>query len=52
MFLILLKNEIPLLPLVTHTKVYQHQEICLGNPMDRGAWQVTFHGVTKESETT
>ena len=28
MSLILLKNEIPWLPLVTHPKVYQHQEIC------------------------
>ena len=24
---------------------------CLGNTMDRGAWQVTVHGVTKESDT-
>ena len=24
----------------------------LGNPMDRGAWQATVHGVTKESDTT
>ena len=24
----------------------------LGNPMDRGAWQVTVHGITKESDTT
>ena len=23
---------------------------CLENSMDRGAWQVTVHGVTKESE--
>ena len=23
------------------------QNSCLGNPMDRGAWQVTVHGVTK-----
>ena len=22
----------------------------LGNPMDRGAWQATDHGVTKESD--
>ena len=21
---------------------------CLGNPIDRGAWQATIHGVTKE----
>ena len=25
---------------------------CLGNPMDRGVWQATAHGVTKESDTT
>ena len=25
---------------------------CLGNPMDRGAWQTTVHGVTEESDTT
>ena len=23
------------------------QDSCLGNPMDRGAWQATVHGVTK-----
>ena len=23
------------------------QSSCLGNPMDRGAWQATVHGVTK-----
>ena len=27
------------------------QDSCLGNPMDRGAWQATVHGVT-ESDTT
>ena len=25
---------------------------CLGNPMDRGPWQATLHGVTKEFEVT
>ena len=25
---------------------------CLENPMDRGAWWVTVHGVTKELDTT
>ena len=25
-----------------------HQYSCLENPMDRGAWRVTVHGVTKE----
>ena len=25
---------------------------CLGNPMDRGAWWDTVHGVTKVSDTT
>ena len=28
------------------------QYSCLGNPMDRGAWQATVHGVTKESNMT
>ena len=28
------------------------QYSCLGNPMDRGAWQVTVHGVTKDPDTT
>ena len=23
------------------------QHFCLGNPMDRGAWQATVHGVTE-----
>ena len=27
------------------------QYSCWGNPMDRGAWQATVHGVTKESNT-
>ena len=26
------------------------QDSCLGNPMDRGAWKATVHGITK-SET-
>ena len=25
---------------------------CLGDPMDRGAWQATVHGVTQESDRT
>ena len=24
---------------------------CLGNPVDRGAWQATVHGITEESDT-
>ena len=28
------------------------QYSCLGNPMDRGAWQATVHGVVKESDRT
>ena len=27
------------------------QYSCLENPMDRGAWQATVHGVIKESDT-
>ena len=29
---------------------FQHS--CLGNPMDRGAWWATVHGVAKELDTT
>ena len=28
------------------------QYSCLGNPMDRGAWQATVHGVVKQLNTT
>ena len=28
------------------------QYSCLGNPMDRGAWQAADYGVAKESDTT
>ena len=28
------------------------QYSCLGNPMDRGAWQATAHGVAKASDMT
>ena len=28
------------------------QNICLGNPMDRGAWRATVHKVAKESDMT
>ena len=28
------------------------QYSCLGNPMGRGAWQATVHGVTKELDMT
>ena len=28
------------------------QYSCLGNPKDRGAYQATVHGVTKESDMT
>ena len=28
------------------------QHSCLGNPMDRGAWQATVHEVGKELDTT
>ena len=29
---------------------FQHS--CLGNPMDRGAWWATIHGITNKSDTT
>ena len=28
------------------------QNSCLGNPMEREAWQATVHGVEKESDRT
>ena len=28
------------------------QYSCLGNPMDRGAWWATVHGVAEESDMT
>ena len=28
------------------------QFFCLGNLMDRGAWQAIVHGITKESDRT
>ena len=28
------------------------QYSCLGNPMDRGAWRGTVHGLANESDTT
>ena len=28
------------------------QYSCLENPMDRGAWQATVHGITEELDTT
>ena len=30
---------------------WQPTPSCLGNPMDKGAWQITAHRVTKESDT-
>ena len=30
---------------------YPLQYSCLGNPMDRGAWWATVHGVAKELDT-
>ena len=31
---------------------YPLQYSCLGNPMDRGSWWATVHGVAKKSGTT
>ena len=28
------------------------QYLCLGNPLDRGAWQAIIHGVTRKSDPT
>ena len=32
--------------------ISQKGVLCLGNSMDRGAWQATVHGVAKEQDTT
>ena len=37
---------------VTELNMVPLQFSYLGNPMDRGAWQATAHGVTKELDTT
>ena len=29
-----------------------HQYSCLENPMDRGAWQATVHGITENQNMT
>ena len=33
--------------MVTHSSI-----LCLGNPIDKGAWQTTVHGVAKEQDMT
>ena len=33
--------------MATHSNI-----LAWGNPLDRGAWQATVHGVAKESDTT
>ena len=33
-----------------HVNLLQYS--CLKNPMDRGAWRATVHGVAKELDTT
>ena len=36
--------------MVTYSDILQYS--CLGNFMNRGAWQATVHGVTKDSDMT
>ena len=43
-----LDQEDPLEKEMAHPLQYS----CLGNPMDRGVWQATVHGATKESNTS
>ena len=38
--------------LETETATHNSQYSCLGNPMDRGAWQAAVQGIAKESDTT
>ena len=37
--------------MATHSSILAW-ESCLENPMDRGDWQATVHGVSKESDMT
>ena len=37
-------------PLEKEMPIVQYS--CLGNPIDRGAWWATVHGVAKESDMT
>ena len=39
-------------PYVSWISRWESQYSCLGNPMDREAWQATVHEVIKESDTT
>ena len=40
--------EVRKIPLDGGMSTYSIQYSCLGNVMDRGAWQITVHGVTKK----
>ena len=45
----------PLEKEIAHTHKHTHtplQYSCLGNPMDRGAWQATVHEVVKALDVT
>ena len=33
-----------------HGNTFQYS--CMGNPIDRGAWQATVHGIVKELDIT
>ena len=50
------KQEMPVQPLgwedPLEKEMATYSSICLGNPMDRGAWWVIVRGVAKESDTT
>ena len=35
------------IPRLSDFHAYIHKYSCLGNPMDRGAWQATVHGVAR-----
>ena len=37
---------------ISTLSIYFLQYSCLGNPMDRGAWQATVYKVAQESDTT
>ena len=45
-------GDVGLIPGLARSPGNPLQYSCLGNPMDRGTWWATVHGVTNESDTT
>ena len=39
------------IPMIGERNGYPLQYCCLGNPMDRGAWKATVHGIAESDST-